>query len=373
MLSNSIASRKSDNNQNGARAIGQLNGTRKFRGAVGINDKADFYSFTLSGRSSFNLALNKLKNNVDVSLLKDGQVVARSAKPGKKPEAISATLEAGTYFVRVNQKSGNSKYRLTLNATPSSGGPGDPDIPKPARNRLVAIGSKLGEPGTRLGSLDLNTGIVNPRPTSGAEAILPWSDIAVFGNEGYALTLNSIIKLDPTTGVVTDFPNNALNNTGLTALEFTSSGELYGISPLRTRSGLDDRVGGLYKVDIANQKVDLIAEIPNFNGTEFVYDPASNRFFGVSFSGPLGSQLYSIGLAGDARLIGDIGLNGTFVPLTSMLLDNGTLYGYGAGQASEGRFAQIAINTSTGAGTLDKIVTVPSDMNDGFPVAVVGA
>jgi Bacterial pre-peptidase C-terminal domain len=365
MFNNSIASRKSDNNQNGARAIGQLNGTRKFQGAVGVNDKADFYSFTLTGRSSFNLALNKLQNNVDVFLQQGNKVIAQSTKGDKKPEAIGTTLEAGTYYVRVNQKSGNSKYKLTLNATPQSGTGLDP---KPARNRLLAIEQKIGESGTRLGLIDLNTGIVTPRPTSGAEAILPWADIAVFGNEGYALVLNSLVKLDPNTGVVTDFPNNALNSTPLTAIEFTSSGELYGVSPLRTRSGVNDRVGGLYKVDIANQQVNLIAEIPNFNGTDFVYDPASNRFFGASFSGPLGYQLYSIGLAGDTRLIGDIGLNGSAVQLNAMLLDNGTLYGYGYGSASAGKSAQFVINTTTGAGTLNKLVTAPSDNDDNLVV-----
>jgi hypothetical protein len=364
-----------DNTLAKARALGAIDGRSIVkRDALNRRDRVDYFKFSLNRSSNVNFKLAGLRANADLSLLDSaGKNIVRSAKPGKKDESMQRQLAAGTYYVRVNGRGSATKYKLTMNATSAPGTEPDPRNPLPARNRLVAIGSKLGEPGTRLGLIDLNTGIVNPRPTSGAEAILPWSDIAVFGNEGYALTLNSIIKLDPTTGVVTDFPNNALNNTGLTALEFTSSGELYGISPLRTRSGLDDRVGGLYKVDIANQKVNLIAEIPNFNGTEFVYDPASNRFFGVSFAGPLGSQLYSIGLAGDARLIGDIGLNGTFVPLTSILLDNGTLYGYGSGQASEGRVAQIAINTTTGAGTLDKIVTVPSDMNDAFPVGVVGA
>ncbi|MCY7283670.1 MAG: hypothetical protein LH679_09540, partial [Cyanobacteria bacterium CAN_BIN43] len=75
MLNNSfgktIASRAADDRQSGARNIGTLSGSKKFRGAVGVGDKADFYSFTLSGRSSFNLSLNKLKNNVDVFRVDD--------------------------------------------------------------------------------------------------------------------------------------------------------------------------------------------------------------------------------------------------------------------------------------------------------------
>ncbi len=53
MLNNSSGraiARAADDRQSGARAIGQLNGSRAFRGAVGTRDKADFYSFTLSGR-----------------------------------------------------------------------------------------------------------------------------------------------------------------------------------------------------------------------------------------------------------------------------------------------------------------------------------
>jgi Bacterial pre-peptidase C-terminal domain len=120
MLNNSfgkaIATRKSDNNQNGARPIGQLSGSRVFRGSVGIRDKVDFYSFTLSGRSSFNLALDKLQNNVNVELIQGKKTLFKSAKGGRKSEAIDATLEAGTYFIRISQKSGSSKYRLDLKA-----------------------------------------------------------------------------------------------------------------------------------------------------------------------------------------------------------------------------------------------------------------
>lgn len=364
MLNNffgSAIARVSDNNQSGARALGQLNGTRRLRDSVGVNDRFDYYSFSVSGRSSFNLKLDKLKNNVDVALLQGGKTLAQSKKGGKKPEAISSTLEAGTYYIKVSQKSGNSKYRLTLNATP------DPSAS--ARNRLLAIDGESGKGGTRLGSIDLNTGIVTPLPTSGAEAILPWTDIAVSGNEGYALVLNSIIKLDPTTGVVTDFPNNALNNTGLTALEFTSSGELYGIGGLRSGSA------SLFKVDIASQNVNLVAELPGFNAGglftpgDLVFDPTSGRFFAASASGPLGYQLFSIGLAGDARLIGDIGLNGAQVQLNAMLLDNGTLYGYGYGPGvNEGRSSQFVINTATGAGTFNKSVISPSEDNRSITV-----
>jgi hypothetical protein len=110
------AARVADDRPSGARNIGTLNGTRRFRDSVGINDKFDYYSFSVGARSSFNLKLDKLKNNVDVALIQNGQTVARSTRNGRKPEIINATLETGTYFIKVSQRSGNSRYRLSLNA-----------------------------------------------------------------------------------------------------------------------------------------------------------------------------------------------------------------------------------------------------------------
>jgi hypothetical protein len=49
MLNNSfgkmIASRAADDRQSGARNIGTLNGSKKFRSAVGVSDKADLVVF----------------------------------------------------------------------------------------------------------------------------------------------------------------------------------------------------------------------------------------------------------------------------------------------------------------------------------------
>jgi hypothetical protein len=127
---------------------------------VGIGDQADFYSFTLSGRSSFNLSLNKLKNNVDVFLQQGKQVIGRSTKGGKKPESISTTLEAGTYFVRVQQKSGNSKYRLTLNATSSDNGGGNPPPPSsPGQFRYLV--QQFGVGGSRILKLNTASGVTS--------------------------------------------------------------------------------------------------------------------------------------------------------------------------------------------------------------------
>jgi hypothetical protein len=113
---------------------------RDFVGNAGQND---LYSFKLGDRSSFKLDLTKIgKNaNVDVELYQTkgrqagvlrriGKInfgdltnsridknltrIARSIRKGQANETISRILEAGTYYLRVYPRKGNSSYELTL-------------------------------------------------------------------------------------------------------------------------------------------------------------------------------------------------------------------------------------------------------------------
>jgi len=97
------------------------------RGQIAGSDSGDFYRLRLrSQKSSFSLALKGLTANADVELIRDrdrngkvdlGEVVASSRAPGRDTDAIDLVgLEAGTYFVRVLPKAGNTRYRLTLSA-----------------------------------------------------------------------------------------------------------------------------------------------------------------------------------------------------------------------------------------------------------------
>ncbi|MCU0568436.1 MAG: PPC domain-containing protein [Oculatellaceae cyanobacterium Prado106] len=348
-LGNAIATRKSDNSQNSARPIGQLTGTRRFRGAVGVNDKTDFYSFTLSGRSSFNLSLNKLKNNVDVFLQRGNQVVGRSTKGGKKSEAISTTLEAGTYFVRVQQKSGNSKYRLTLSATASdSGGTTPPPPSPPGQSRYLTQALFAG---SRILRLDTATGrtsvLATDRNTSFFDDYL---EIASFGNELFVskgvvqpFTLGGIgrglYRIDPTTGAesfVGDFGVKKINsdeNNALDAMAFTSSGELYGVFNNAIREG-DSSITAkffpaFYSIDKNTGKATFIARLPEtrlFDGIDDIaFDPNSGRFLASLYRGDgRFGKLLSISLAGDVQDLG-------FLPetrLTGMFFQNGSLTGF---------------------------------------------
>jgi Bacterial pre-peptidase C-terminal domain len=335
------ASRKSDNNQNSARPIGDLTGIKKFRGAVGTGDKADFYSFRLKSRSSFNLSLNKLKNNVDVFLQQGNQTIARSTKGGKKPEAIATTLEAGTYFVRVEQKRGNSRYKLSLNASPMAGGTDPGTNPgTPSSRKLVSLLTSGSSVQSRLGFIDLSSGAVSTLPL-GNMAGTVLQDIATFGNDTFAVANpNNLYRLDPNTSTYTLLGNLvSIANTTITSLGYTSSGALYAAA-----SG-----GEFYSVDTATAKVNLVAKIPSFAASgDLAFDTASGRFFATSqdrVNGGLDS-LYSIGLAGDATLIGNVG----FSQIWGLAFENETLYGFTPRE-------QIKINLTTGAGTLDKVIS----------------
>jgi hypothetical protein len=354
-LSQFSTSRAADDRPNGARSIGQLNGSRVFRGAVGTKDKNDFYSFTLSGRSSFNLALNKLKNNVDVSLIQSGKTLARSAKGGKKPEAINTTLEAGTYFIKVSQKSGNSKYRLALNATSSSGPapqpPGsDPPPQPPGSRRFVSVGLQPTVPLPQYGIIDLSTGIFSdlPKPTNQGTLL----DIAASGNDIYGLSIqSSLFKYDSNTGASTLISTLGTDNINVNflSLGFGSNGTLYTI-------GTSDRtrVTGLYTVDLAaGGKTNLVANLPGVVDVgDIAFDAASNRFFASGSSiGTGNSILYSIGLSGEVQSIGDMGLSN----VGALLFDNGILYGFNSDFSGSQKL--LRIDTNTGAASVHKMVT----------------
>jgi Bacterial pre-peptidase C-terminal domain len=310
---NAIASRAADDRQGGARALGQLNGSRVFRGAVGTGDKADFYSFTLSGRSSFNLALNKLKNNVDVALIQNGQTLARSARGGKKAEAIASTLEAGTYFIKVSQKSGSSKYRLALNASPLSANP--PGTNPPGTNPPTS-GSRF---------LSYNYGIGKFDPVVGKLSIVykldlnstdTFTDITALGTNVYATSETNLYKVDFNTGTPTLVGN--LSGYKVYGLGVTPSGDLYGVGNEPSGSL------GFFSIDRNTGTTTTVyssGSTPTLAGVrDIVYDPTSGRFIGGG---------YSISLAGDVQTFP---LGATYDGLVS---DSGKLYGYNFGRYQE--------------------------------------
>ncbi|NJR39417.1 MAG: DUF4394 domain-containing protein [Leptolyngbyaceae cyanobacterium CSU_1_4] len=97
--------------------LGRLNDTKRVTGSVRRDDRFDTYQFRLNDRSGFNGTLGNLRGgNADLELFnRDRQRIAQSTTPGG--DSISETLEAGVYFLRVKQRSGNDvSYRLSLSS-----------------------------------------------------------------------------------------------------------------------------------------------------------------------------------------------------------------------------------------------------------------
>lgn len=129
------------NSLGAARNLGVLSGERSFFDAVGNYDRDDYYRFELTGRSTFELALDGLRADADVQLLdSSGRTITSSTRGGSQAEDIRRTLDAGTYFVRVYRYSGDTDYRLTLRVAAD----GPPDNAGNSREQARNLGSLSG-------------------------------------------------------------------------------------------------------------------------------------------------------------------------------------------------------------------------------------
>lgn len=101
-----------------ARDIGTLASNQAFQDFVSPSDKNDYYRFTLSAQSNFALRMDGLTSDADVYLLNSsGTTIGRSTAGGVNPEAITQSLAAGTYYVRVYlYGNASTPYSLNLSA-----------------------------------------------------------------------------------------------------------------------------------------------------------------------------------------------------------------------------------------------------------------
>ncbi|UBF23735.1 S8 family serine peptidase [Kovacikia minuta CCNUW1] len=102
--------------------IGALQATPvRLSDSISSSNPTKYYGFSLNNASNFNLALTGLAADANVQLLSaNGTVLNASEQPNLADEAINQTLDAGTYYVRVFQLSGETPYDLNLSATPTS-------------------------------------------------------------------------------------------------------------------------------------------------------------------------------------------------------------------------------------------------------------
>lgn len=119
-----------------ARDLGSIGATTTtVRDFVGSTDTQDFLRWTLTQSSDVTVRLSNLSADADVQIVDaQGRWVASSARAGAQSEQIVAALNAGTYFARVYQYSGDTNYELTLSAI--------------ANDNSLASASDLGAVGT---------------------------------------------------------------------------------------------------------------------------------------------------------------------------------------------------------------------------------
>ena len=86
----------------------------------GGTDGTDYFRFTLSEARTVTLNLRKQDANADLHLEdENGTVLQSSTRKGTRNEGIEATLEAGTYYVRVAaREEGDNAYNLRYGAAP---------------------------------------------------------------------------------------------------------------------------------------------------------------------------------------------------------------------------------------------------------------
>lgn len=118
------------------------------RDFVGSRDRNDLYRIRLGSRSQFSLALGNVQRGarvrvevfsprraigriggIDFSSLTRRQIRQNLTRLGSGTKTLNQTLEAGEYYLRVFPQRGESRYRLTVNATPI---PSDSPTPNPA-------------------------------------------------------------------------------------------------------------------------------------------------------------------------------------------------------------------------------------------------
>ncbi|MGB3655070.1 MAG: pre-peptidase C-terminal domain-containing protein, partial [Rivularia sp. (in: cyanobacteria)] len=109
------------NTLNNAREVA-VSQTKSISDWVGKSDSEDYYKFKLGNTSDLNVVVDGLSADADLRLLSGkGNILASSVNIGTLNEAIAQTLEAGTYYLKVNSYNNSETfYNLKLSASPST-------------------------------------------------------------------------------------------------------------------------------------------------------------------------------------------------------------------------------------------------------------
>jgi subtilisin family serine protease len=114
-----------------AQDLGTLGATKTFAGSVGGSDPNDVMRFSLAQRSTVTLGLGGLVRDIDLHLYDGaGRQLSVSNKAGAASESITASLDAGTYYIGVTPwRSAYSTYVLSAGAVAIAQPPVSPNPP----------------------------------------------------------------------------------------------------------------------------------------------------------------------------------------------------------------------------------------------------
>ena len=107
--------------QNTAQNVLLGSGVRSFGGSVANLDGLDYYKLQVNNRSNVSMSLSGLGGDVNLFLLDNtSKQLATSSAAGIRSELIQTTLDAGTYFVKVQQGTAttSSPYQINFSNDP---------------------------------------------------------------------------------------------------------------------------------------------------------------------------------------------------------------------------------------------------------------
>lgn len=87
---------------------------------VGPGDMDDWYAFSVAAATQLDIQLGEIVGDLDLELLDtNGEIVSVSNNSGTATEAISASVQPGTYYVHVYAFDGSSEYTVSIAAAPA--------------------------------------------------------------------------------------------------------------------------------------------------------------------------------------------------------------------------------------------------------------
>jgi hypothetical protein len=102
--------------RNAARSLPLSNAPLIIQDSLHGQNSRDLYSLNISSTSAVTLELGNLQEDLDIQLLTaQGQSLQGSFSAGTTAERIDRDLQAGQYYVQVQQYGGNSRYSLSAN------------------------------------------------------------------------------------------------------------------------------------------------------------------------------------------------------------------------------------------------------------------